>query len=168
MGIGITSKRPALFTVTQQNNTEVVANTRGLWGMGKMPKFALGAGGKRSGQVVFQIPYDRIIEVTRADFMANKALWIRYQADGGEKGVGITAGLMHHQQLLIWRNYCKPRWPAERAEDPAGKVDASYRDGCLGQRSGGVTPYLFIEPLPGTTLALWEQLILPIPTQSFV
>lgn len=100
MGIGITSKPPSLFTVTYQNCTEIIADTRYLWGVRKMPKFAFARHGKQSGQTVFQIPYDQIISVTRADYLANKALWIRYRQGGEEKGVGIEAAILHHQHVL--------------------------------------------------------------------
>lgn len=98
MGVGITSARPALFTMTQQNCTKIFVTNRRLYGVRKMPKFAFSRHGQESGQIIFQFSYDKIISIQRVDYLLNKALWISYREGEKTKGIGIEAG-------FFWKDF---------------------------------------------------------------
>jgi hypothetical protein len=110
MGAGQTFSRPGLFVVTYQNCTEIIATTQRLYGIRKMPRFVFARHGRHAGERVFSIPWKEAIEVRRADYLLNAALWIRYRVGDTLKGVGIEAGLLwrHHIRALeeIARQCC--------------------------------------------------------------
>jgi hypothetical protein len=92
MGFGVTFSRPGLFVFTYQNCTEIVATAEGLHGTRKLPRFVFARHGKEAGRIVFDMPWGDVIDVRRADYLLNAALWIRYRAGGEVKGVGVEAG----------------------------------------------------------------------------
>lgn len=110
MGVGQSFSRPGLFVLTYQNCTEIIATRQGLLGVRKMPRFVFARHGRHAGERVFSVPWKEVIEVQRADYLLNAALWIRYRVGDTVKGVGIEAGLFwrHHIRSLeeIARQCC--------------------------------------------------------------
>lgn len=102
MGVGVTFSRPGLFVITQQNCTEISATDTGVYGVRRMPKAAIARRGKHAGEMVFSVPWSEVIEVQRADYLLNAALWIRYRLGDSVKGVGVSAGVFwrHHIRAL--------------------------------------------------------------------
>lgn len=100
MGVGVSFARPGLFVMTQQNNTEIVVTDRRLYGRRKKPRFFFARRGKEAGATVFEVPHDQVLAMERADYLANRALWIRYRHGDGEKEVAIQAGVFWQPQLI--------------------------------------------------------------------
>jgi hypothetical protein len=102
MGVGQTFLRPGLFVVTYQNCTEIIATRQRLLGIRTMPRFVFARHGRHAGESVFSVPWSDVVEVRRADYLLNAALWIRYRVGDTVKGVGIEAGLFwrHHIRAL--------------------------------------------------------------------
>lgn len=99
MGLGVSFSRPGLFVLTYQNCTEIVATAEGLQGTRKLPRFVFARHGKEAGRSVFDILWENVIDVRRADYLLNAALWIRYRSGGEVKGVGIEAGLFWRHRI---------------------------------------------------------------------
>jgi hypothetical protein len=97
MGISIAFKRPGLFVWSQRNNTEVVLTSRRLYGRGTMPWFAKIF--YRGETPIFDIPIQAIIAIEPVDFLANRAVWIRYLSRTGEKEVSIIGATLCHDQI---------------------------------------------------------------------
>ncbi len=99
MGMAITFGRCGLFAPAWQNCTQIVATDRRLYGFGKKPRFVFARHGGTTGEIVFNVPYDAIISVERADYLLNRALWIRYEEAGTEKQISLEAGLLWHEHI---------------------------------------------------------------------
>lgn len=97
MGISISFARPGLFVWTRQNSTEVVLTSRRIYGTGRMFGL-LGIFGKGNAPV-FDVPLEEIVAIEPADFIANKAVWIRYRTPNGEKEVSIIGTVLCHGQI---------------------------------------------------------------------
>ena len=97
VGISISFARPGLFVVSQRNNTEVVLTSRRLFGRRKMPWFA--GIFSRGETPVFDIPIREIISIEPVDFLANRAVWIRYGSPDGEKEVSIIGAALCHGHI---------------------------------------------------------------------
>lgn len=97
MGISIAFKRPGLFVWSRQNSTEVVLTSRRLYGRGRMPwPFGLFMKGDTP---VFDVPIPAIVAIDPVDFLANRAVWIRYRSPSGEKEVAIIAAALCHGHI---------------------------------------------------------------------
>ncbi len=97
MGISISFARPGPFVLTRRNNTEVVLTGRRLYGRGKMPAFA---GLFNRGEApVFDVPIREIVAIEPADFLANRAVLIRYRSPAGEKEVSIIGAVSCHGHI---------------------------------------------------------------------
>jgi hypothetical protein len=114
MAVGITFKRPAFFTKTQQNCTEIVMTTHRVFGVRKMPRIALSRHGKESERTVFEFPYSQVLSVERADYLLNKALWIHYREGDGTRQIGIEAGLIGSDCILRMEALLKELTPNAR------------------------------------------------------
>jgi hypothetical protein len=101
MGISVSVARPGLFVWSQQNNTEIVLMNRRLYGI--RTGFGLGILEKKGGPT-FEIPLGEILTVEPADFLANRAVWIRYRTPGGEKEVSIIGSVLFHGQIARLMN----------------------------------------------------------------
>ena len=99
MGIGVSFSRPGLFTVTQQNCTEIVATDTRVCGVRRMPPFAFARGGKHAGELVFSVPWREVVEMQRADYLLNAALWIHYRRGDEVKELGLGAGLFWRRSI---------------------------------------------------------------------
>jgi hypothetical protein len=109
MGISISFSRPGLFVWSQQNNTEVVLTSRRLYGRSRMPRFATIFG--RGDTPVFDVPLQEIIAVEPADFLANRAVWIRYRTPEGEKEVSIVGAVLCHGHITRLMDLLRPVVP---------------------------------------------------------
>jgi len=97
MGISVSAARPGLFVWSQQNNTEIVLTDRRLYG--NRTGFGLGIIGKKGGPA-FDVPLGEIVTFEPADFLANRAVWIRYRTPDGEKEVSIIGSVLCHGQIV--------------------------------------------------------------------
>jgi hypothetical protein len=99
MGFGVSFSRPGLFVFTYQNCTEIVATAERLHGVRRLPRFVFARHGRHAGESVFSVPWCDVVEVRRADYLLNAALWIRYRAGDAVKDVGIEAGLLWRHRI---------------------------------------------------------------------
>jgi len=106
MGISISFKRPGLFVWSRQNNTEVVLTSRHLYGWGRMPWFL--SIFLRGETPVFDVPLREIIAIEPADFLANRAVWIRYRSPTGEKEVAIIGAALCHGHIARLMDLLSP------------------------------------------------------------
>ncbi|NLX48652.1 MAG: hypothetical protein GXY82_02015 [Methanospirillum sp.] len=97
MGISIANARPGLFVVTQQNNTEVILTNRRLHGQRRLPSFTSLFG--RGEKIAFDIPVSEIVSVEPVDFLANRAVLVRYRTPGREKEVSVIGAPLYHGQI---------------------------------------------------------------------
>jgi len=106
MGISISFARPGLFVMTRRNNTEVVLTDRRLYGRGKMPWFA---GIFNRGETpVFDVPIREIVAIEPVDFLANRAVRIRYRTPNGEKEVSIIGAALCHGHIARLMDLLSP------------------------------------------------------------
>jgi hypothetical protein len=96
MGVGVSFARPGLWVWTQRNNTEVVVTDRRLCGVRTLPAWFFARRRKEAGKVVFNVPYAAVVAMERADYLANRALWLAYREGGATREVAIEAGLLWH------------------------------------------------------------------------
>ncbi len=99
MGVSIRSRRPGLFVMARRNNTEVVATDRRIYGVRKLPKFTLARHRGKSDQIVFDIPYPKVLQMERADFLAEKVIWLRYQDPEKVKEISIGSGIAWQDRI---------------------------------------------------------------------
>jgi hypothetical protein len=111
MGFGVSFSRPGLFVFTYQNCTEIVATAERLHGVRRLPRFVFARHGKEAGRIVFEIPWRDVIEVRRADYLLNAALWIRYRVGDAVKSVGIEAGLLWRHRIRELEAIARRRRP---------------------------------------------------------
>jgi hypothetical protein len=111
MGISISFGRPGLFVWSRQNSTEVVLTSRRLYGRNRMPLFAALLG--KAGTPVFDVPLREIVAVEPADFLANRAVWIRYRTPAGEKEVSIIGAALCHGHIGRLLDLLRPLVPVE-------------------------------------------------------
>jgi len=97
MGISISFQRPGLFVWSRQNYTEVVLTSRRLYGRGRLPWFFNIL--SRGETQVFDVPLRAIIAIEPVDFLANRAVWIRYRTPDGEKEVAIIGAALCHDPI---------------------------------------------------------------------
>ncbi len=111
MGVSISFARPGLFVWSRQNSTEVVLTSRRIYGTGRMfGLFGVLGTGKRP---VFDVPLQEIVAVEPADFIANKAVWIRYRSPDGEKEVSIIGAVLCHGQIARLVELLRPLVPGK-------------------------------------------------------
>jgi len=101
MGIGVSFSRPGMFTVTHQNCTEIVATDTRVCGVRRLPQFAFARRGKHAGELVFSVPWREVVEIKRADYLLNAALWIRYRRGDEVKELGLGAGLFWRRSIRV-------------------------------------------------------------------
>lgn len=106
MGISISYARPGLFVWTRQNNTEIVLTSRRLYGRGKMPWFA--SIFSRGETPIFDVPVQEIIAIEPVDFLANRAVWIRYRTPDGEREVSIIGAALCHGHITRLMDLLRP------------------------------------------------------------
>jgi hypothetical protein len=95
MGISVSTARPGLFVRAQRNTTEIVLTDRRLYGKRTGIGRIFGGGNRPA----FEVPLGEIVGVEPADFLANRAVWIRYRAPGGEREVSIVGSALCHGPL---------------------------------------------------------------------
>jgi hypothetical protein len=101
LGVGVSRARPGLFVVTRQNCTRIVLTDRRLLGIRQMPAFfGIRHRQETGGAPVFEVPLAEIASIERADYLLQKALWIRYRGPERLRGVGIEAGLPWGGRIL--------------------------------------------------------------------
>jgi hypothetical protein len=71
----------------------------GILGKGKVP--------------VFNVPLQEIAAVEQADFIANRAVWIRYRTPAGEKEVSIIGSVLSHGHITRLMELLRPLVPGE-------------------------------------------------------
>jgi len=120
MGFGISSARPGLFVLTQQNCTEVVATTERLYGVRKLPRFVFARHGREAGRTVFSVPWRDVIEAGRADYLLNAALFFRYRAGDVIKGLGIEGAVGWRHRIRELEEIARRCCPAAFAGDRPG------------------------------------------------
>jgi hypothetical protein len=96
-----------------------------------MPRFVFARHGRHAGESVFSVPWSDVVEVRRADYLLNAALWIRYRVGDTVKGVGIEAG-------LFWRHHIRELEAIARRCCPTG-VTAPGSGRQSSARGGGST-----------------------------
>ncbi len=111
MGISISFARPGVFVMTRRNNTEVVLTSRRIYGKGKMPGLVAIFG--RNETPVFDLPLQEIVVVEPADFLANKAVWIKYRSPAGEKEISIIGAVLCHGHIARLMELLRPLVPGK-------------------------------------------------------
>lgn len=104
VGISVSAARPGLFVWSQQNNTEIVLTDRRLYGRRTGIGRIFGGGNGPA----FEVPLDEIVAVEPADFLANRAVWIRYRTPEGEKEVSIIGSALCHGPIARLMNHLIP------------------------------------------------------------
>ena len=74
-----------------------------------MPRFAAIFG--RGDTPVFDVQLQEIIAVEPADFLANRAVWIRYRTPAGEKEVSIVGAALCHGHIARLMDLLRPLVP---------------------------------------------------------
>lgn len=102
-GVSIARKRPGVFVPVMKNCTEVVATEARLLGLRKPGcVFALFSSG--GGTPAFEVPYRAVELMERADFLGNRAVWIRYRDGEQVREVAVIAALTCHAGLEhLWQ-----------------------------------------------------------------
>jgi len=109
MGISISFARPGVFVWSRQNNTEVILTSRRIYGLGKMPFFGRLFG--KGENLVFEVLLQDIIAIEPADFLANRAIWIRYRSPAGQKEVSIIGAVLCHSHITRLMDLVRPLVP---------------------------------------------------------
>ncbi|MEN6342437.1 MAG: hypothetical protein ABFC89_07735 [Methanospirillum sp.] len=107
MGISVSTGRPGLFVWAQRNNTEIFLTDRRLYGRRTGPRLGRIFGG--GDAPAFEVPLGEIVAIEPADFLANRAVWMRYRTQEGEKEVSIIASALCHGSIVRLMELLLPR-----------------------------------------------------------
>jgi hypothetical protein len=98
MGISITFGRPGAFAWAKKNVTRVLLTDRRLCGVKKRALLLGLAGG--GGETLFDVPLASVTALEMVNYLANKALYIRYSTPTGPKEVSVVASLLLHGDVV--------------------------------------------------------------------
>lgn len=105
-GVSIAFARPGIFVWAQRNNTEIVVTNQRIYGRRTSP-ILLRFFETPGGDLRFEVPLNAIIRVERADFLLNKAVYIRYQTAESVKEVSIIGAVGLHAAIAELGEYLK-------------------------------------------------------------